>query len=248
MSAWLRLLGFFLLVVLVAVFLRVIPPLLFIVGLIGGGTYAWWRLRNSARDEAEAGGVTALGLQRAAEDPFGIATFPLALLSRGTDGVLENVVWGPWHHRELRAFEFRYSPGPGLDDNRFLCALVGVDVDNPVLVIEPVTFLTLPSEQIDLPAVASGDGHFDRAFGVRGDPGFARALLDDRMRGWMLGLGEDLAFEVTGRLVACYSKRMTDDLMPLLLALAGFLDRMPKGSLGAGASASKVAPERPDRD
>ncbi len=246
MNAWLRLLGFFLLVVSVALILKEIPPAVFIVGLVGGGTFAWRRLRERVRGEAEAGGVAALGLKLAEGDPFGIATFPLALLARGNDGVVENVVYGSWHHRELRAFEFRYSPGSGLGENRFLCALVGIEAECPPLVIEPVTFLTLPAEQAGLRPVASGDGAFDRVFGVRGDETFARSLLDDRMRGWMLGLGEELAFEVVGRLMVCYSKRTTEDLMPLLLALAGLLDRMPNEALHTGSSAQGDGLPDPD--
>lgn len=248
MSAWLRLIGFFLVVVLVALVLKRVPPFLLIPALIGGGTYAWWLLRSSAKAEAEEGGVAALGLHHAEGDPLGIAAFPLALLARGTDRVVEKVMWGSWHRRELRAFEFRYSPGAGLPENRFLCALVGSEVDHPALVIEPVTFLTLPVERGDVLEVDVGSDAFGHIFGVRGDETFARALLDDRMRGWMLGLGEDLAFEVSGRLVLCYAKRPTDDLTPLLLALAGFLDRMPRATLGGRATAPLVTPVRPDRN
>ncbi len=248
MSAWLRLTAFFLVVVLVGLVLKRMPPFLSIPALIGGGTYAWWLLRSSVKAEAEGSGVAALGLQHAEGDPFGIASFPLALLARGTDRVVEKVMWGSWHHRELRAFEFRYSPGAGLPENRFLCSLVGSEGECPALVIEPVTFLTLPAERGDLQEVDVGPEAFGHIFGVRGDETFARALLGDRMRGWMLGLGEDLAFEVNGRLVLCYAKRPTDDLMPLLLALAGFLDRMPAAALGGGATAPLAAPVRPDRD
>ncbi len=248
MSAWLRLIAFFLVVVLVALVLKQMPPLLFIAALIVGGTYAWWLLRSSVNAEAEGGGVAALGLQHADGDPFGISAFPLALLARGTDQVVEKVMWGSWHHRELRAFEFRYSPGTGLPENRFLCALAGSEYECPALVIEPVTFLTLPAERGDLRDVDVGSEAFGRIFGVRGDETFARALLDDRMSGWMLGLGEDLAFEVNGRLVLCYAKRPIDDLMPLLLALAGFLDRIPAAALGTRATAALAAPVRPDRN
>ncbi len=246
MSAWLRLIGLFLVVVLVALVLKGMPPFLLIPALIGGSLYAWWLLRSRAKAEAERSGVAALGLQHAEGDPFGIAAFPLALLARGTDRVVEKVMWGSWHRRELRAFEFRYSPGTGLPENRFLCALVGSEVDHPVVVIEPVTFLTLPAERGDLREVDVGPEAFGRIFGVRGDETFARALLDDRLRGWMLGLGEDLAFEVNGRLVLCYAKRATDDLMPLLLALAGFLDRMAAATFGGGATGPFAAPVRPD--
>lgn len=246
MNLWLRLLGFFVAVALAAFVLKELPPLVFIAGVVAGGSYAWWRVRSRREDEQKASGVAALGLQRADDDPFGLIAFPLALLARGTDRVVENVTWGRWHGRELRAFELRYSLGPEMEQRRFICAMVGIDYECPALVIEPVTFLTPPAEQGDLREVGSGSVAFDRVFGVRGDAAFARALVDDRMREWLLGLGEDRAFELNGRLAACYAARVSDDVMPVLLALGGFLDRIPKVALGAGAAAPPVVPESPD--
>ncbi len=78
-SPWLRLLLGFAGVAGAALILKAFPPLLVLALLVGGVTYANYHFKVKRRREASMSGAQLLGLQHAADDPFGLLGYPLAL-------------------------------------------------------------------------------------------------------------------------------------------------------------------------
>ena len=239
MSPWARVIGVFVVTIAAVLLLRVLPPFVVLVIFVGGVTWLNLGLKSRSRRESVQREATLLGLQRSAEDPFGLASYPLALFSRVPEPVVRNVLSGPWRGREVRAFDVAFNaalPGGRAEPRALACALAPVDVDAPGIVVEPSVFVTFVPAPIGAagavdpdPPVDVGDDRFHRTFEVRSaDAAFARALLDEPMRSWMEGLGEGWGFELRGRMALAYGPSPTrSDVVASLDTLSGWIGHVP---------------------
>lgn len=221
-------LGALVAVALVALVLRWMPPYVFIpLALVAAG-YGVYRLRLATRVTPSKVRAGSLGLEPATGDPFGLAGLPFHLLSRGSDRAVEDVSFGTWAGLDVKVFDLRIVSAQGTS-LRYRCALFPVRLEAPPTVIEARTLLTPPEERADLGEVTIGQVAFREAFDVRSDdPAFAEALLDDRMRGWLLDAGQEWGFELRASFVLGYwAQTSMRDTLEALQALAGFSQLIP---------------------
>ena len=249
MNPWLRMLAVLVAVIVAALLLKVLPPIFVLVAFVGGVAYVNHVLRASAKTEGRGDVVAVLGLRREAQDPFGLLGYPLALFARGNDPKIEDLVWGTWRGLEVRRFDVSFEhpvAGQEADRPRFACALAPLGANAPHLVVEPLMFVMRLASEVPMPQMPSGWERLDRTFVMRcEDPAFAGRLIDEPMANWLVDLGEDTGFEVTGSLALLYGPASSaGDLVTVLETLQGFLDRVPPGllptqgdgSAGLGAS------------
>jgi hypothetical protein len=234
MNPWVRLLAAAVAVVMGALLLKVLPPIIVLAMFVGAVAYVNARLKpTSSKSKRSVADARVLGLQRSPTDPFGLAGYPLSLFSREQDGEFVDVLWGSWHRLDVKVFEYRSvdDPGDAAPARRFACALGPAPAEWPALSVEPEAFLTPAAVRGPMRAVRLG-GAFEARFDVRSDDeSFARQLLDQAVRDWMLASDDPWGFEVNGRLVLAY--RPSEGPVPTteaLEALGGFLDRIPKAA------------------
>jgi hypothetical protein len=243
MDPWLRLLAVVIAVIAGALLLKVLPPIVVLVGFVGGVAYVNHRLKTAVKRQARGDAIAILGLRREEQDPFGLLGYPFALFSRGPDPRIEDLVWGTWRGLEVRRFDVSFEhpvAGPRAERPRFACAIAPIGADLPHVVVEPVTFVTHLASEAPMPEVSLGSQRLDRAFVVRcADAVFAHELLDEGMVDWLDALGEDRGFEVTGSLAVLYGPASSaGDVVTVLETLQGFLEHIPAGVReGAGGSA-----------
>jgi len=129
-----------------------------------------------------------------------------------------------------RVLRFVRDRGAVRDGERVLVAVSGGPDSTALLLILARLRDRLPMEL----AVA----HFDHMLRSRreaaGDEAFVRALLDDAMARWLVDLGEEWGFEVTGPFAMVYGPA-TGDVVPVLEVLQGFVERVPDGVRTLGA-------------
>lgn len=232
MTPWVRLLAFFLAVVLAVAFLKVLPPFVVLVLFVGGVAYVNWRLKSDAKKEA-ASPAAILGLEHASDDRFGLLGYPFALLGRGSDPSVAEVSWGRWQGVDVKAFELRYTPAGAVPERPevrvFTCAVAPVDAARPRFILEPRAFLGVDASRAPLPEVEVADEALARRVEVRcDDPTFVTELLADPMVEWLVELDTEWGFELSGRLGLAYGPSdRAHDVMGALQALKGFLDRVP---------------------
>lgn len=215
--------------VLLAVFLKALPPIVLLLALVGGLAYWSHREKAGARAETVGSTATSLGLVATGERP---ATLELSfrLLSRGSERNVGDVMSGTWRGRGVEVFDFRYRSAESISGEEirtFSCAVASLPGACPPVVIEPTVFLSTPSELAGLGFVETGSERLNRRFAVlSGDPSFASAILDERMRGWLLGLEDGFGFELAGRALLGYTPRVPRDTIELLDAVTDFADRL----------------------
>jgi len=232
MKGWGLVIGLLAGVTLVALALKAMPPGIVVIGALGAWGYGAYRFRLRRKAAEENLEPRTLGLQRADGDPFGLAGLPLELLSRGSGaGGVDNVLWGSWRAEDVKLFDFRYTSEDD-GDRRFTCALMSLERDVPAVVIEPKMFFIPHADRGHLSVVEVDDRGFGETFDVRAqDPRFAARLLDDDTRQWMEGQN-DMAFEVSGRMLLTYMPWERRDLFALLEAGAELGGRLSVGPVG----------------
>jgi len=237
-NPWLRLLAVLVAAIVAALLLKVLPPVVVLVAFIGGVAWVNHVLKTRAKAEAKGDEAAILGLKRERQDPFGLLGYPLALFARGGDPAIEDLVWGTWRGLEVKRFDVSFEPivaAPGAERSRFACALAPLGAKAPHLIVEPWTFVTRLASEVPMPQIVTGSERFDEALHVRcGDEAFVRALLDDAMARWLVDLGEEWGFEVTGPFAMVYGPA-TGDVVPVLEVLQGFVERVPDGVRTLGA-------------
>jgi hypothetical protein len=227
MRGWAAVLGVLLGAALAAAVLKTLPPVVFIALAVAAGSYGYYRYRSATVVPPQQLEASTLGLERAAVDRFGLLGYPLRVLGRGTHRSIEDLLFGTWRTLEVKLFDLRYVESDGRE-KRLCCAVAPVDVDAPTTLVEPRTFFTPREAFGDLGQLTVGPPAFRETFEVRGiDPTFCEALLDERMRTWLLQAA-GWGFELSGRWIACYAPRAgTRDALGLLQALSSFVDHVP---------------------
>jgi|GEM_PF-3286946 len=233
MNPWQRLLTLFGAVVLAVLVLRVLPGPVVLALFVAGIAVANHMLRRAPKREISGPAAEVLGLEATAQDPFGIAAYPLSLFDRGSDGRLTDLMYGRWGALDVKVFDYTYTSSVAVEgvlgDRAFTCALTAAPLASRHLVVEPEAFLTAGPDHPALPEVTVGSERFDRSYDARcDDPGSAAAILDDGLTSWLLEQGERWGLELHGRLVMLYApKVLADDRPTVLDALKELLDQIP---------------------
>lgn len=216
---------------LAALLLKALPPVVFILLVVAAGSYGYYRYRLATVVPPQQLEASTLGLERAAVDRFGLLGYPLHVLSRGADRSVEDLLFGTWRTLDVKLFDLRFVVSGG-QEKRLSCAVAPLDFEASATLIEPRTFFTPPEAFGNLGELAVGPAVFREAFEVRGsDLVFAEAVLDDRMRAWLL---EDSGwgFELSARWILCYAPRAgIRDALAVLQTLSVFVDNVPSAVL-----------------
>jgi hypothetical protein len=241
------------LTVLIGILVVLVPAMLLIEGrqaarealaaaLLIGLFVAAVVLRKRSRSQLAELEARRMGLRFASRDPFDLLDERFALLDHAY-AELGNVLWGPWRNLEVRLFDYAFTRSEDHEE-RCSCALVAIPGGWPALVIRPERLrvgdlLAAPEMELELE-------EFNRAFDVRcDDRRFASAVIDQRMMEWLLGLGDEWAFEIRGRWVLGSRDQVQPwELEGVLRTLVEFVDRIPRA---ARSLYPEALPARPDR-
>jgi hypothetical protein len=223
-----------LVVILAAALLKFLPPVVVLVLFVVGIAYAYKIGRERARSpEGRGGTVELLGLRHESTDPFGIVGFPVTLFGRAGDPEVAELVWGKWRGIDVHAFGLMLTPPSVADEargrERFACAMATVEGPLPGIVTEPQLFLTLLQTAPPGATLEFDDPPFDVAMNVwSDDEPFAREVLDEPARQWLLSLGGRWGFELRGKIAILYGPRSDHpDLIATLDVLRDVLGRLP---------------------
>jgi hypothetical protein len=183
----------------------------------------------------------SFGFEYSRQDPFGLLGLPFRLFSRGERRGIENVVWGEWKGRPVKACDFWYyeehrdSEGrTSRTYHRFNCAVIEVDAVFPPIVVAREGFLSRVADHLGFRDIEFESEEFNRRFQVKaGDRRFAYELVDARLMRWLLALERSVSFEVAGRWILAYHGRVRPAaLIPLIGAASEFRNRIPRATWG----------------
>ena len=231
MKSWLSLVAIFTAAILVALVLKVAPPVLVLAAMLGVAGVVIIRLRARVKAEGAVSQASVLGMRAEESHRSGILALPFALFTRGTDPALERVLVGAWRGKEIKQFTFTCSiEGPGDDRRRLACAIGPVEAMCPALVAEPETFVTRLGGAVPMARVGFDDGRLGRTFSVWcDDEAFAYAFVDDGVAAWLPSLGDDWGFEVAGPLAMVYGFHPNrTDVLSVVQTLGDLLVRVPE--------------------
>ncbi len=236
-----------------ALLLKVLPAYLVLALFVGGvAAFARSLKRRSKRDAAE-GRAATLGLRREEHDPIGVRAMPLSLFERAPEGAIEGLLTGTRRGVQVHVFDYAFRIGlteGSAVHRRFACALGQVGGSVPATVVEPRSFLTLFPEPPELDPSEISTGRFADLFDVRGtDPSFARSIVDERVRGWLLELDEGWGFEIRDQALLVYGPRPDrGEISAAVDVLADLLDRLPETVRSAPRIPPGPADARPPGD
>jgi hypothetical protein len=245
-KSWLSLVALFAAAILLALVLKVAPPLLVLAAMLGVAGFVIVRLRARVKAEGAVSQASVLGMRAEESDRSGILALPFALFTRGTDPGLERVLVGAWRGKEIKQFTFTCSiEGPGDDRRRLVCAIGPVEAMCPALVAEPETFVTRLGGAAPLARVGFEEGRFGRTFSVWcDDEAFARTFVDDGVAAWLPSLGDDWGFEVAGPLAMVYGFQVhRPDVLSVVQTLGDLLVRVPEQVRIDFAAPHRIEPE-----
>lgn len=242
MNPWVRVLLVFVVAVAAALFLKVLPPVIVLVALVGGISAINLRLKARAKRERATFRSDVVGLRLERGDPFGLLAYPFALFGRCDRAEVDNTRWGSWHELEVKRFDLTCAPRDGHEATRFACAIAPAEyaifplIVESVLLADPLTDPALETVEVEaLPA--------DRWVVRCGDAGFAGTLLGPAMVAWLSELDEPWGFEMRGSLALAYGPPSAGIEEPLerLEAFARLIEEA-----GQRREGSANVPERPD--
>jgi hypothetical protein len=235
--AWLRLLGAFVALVVVVLLLQRLPTLVVLVLVVAGTWWAASKLRASERKEQRRTGTEWLGLERATDDRFGIAAFPVQLFRRADEMVVDETSWGTWRGLDVRVFgataavpDVMGVTPEATQRVGFAGVLTNLAADVPPVVLEPQVLATAFARAPALGRVTTGDPAFDSRWTVwTDDAGFGRSLVGPELRTWLTDIGDEWGFELSARIAMVYGRRPDQpDVVDVLELLAGLLRRVPQ--------------------
>lgn len=209
------------------------PAAILAVAAVAVASYVMRRRRR----EALAAMAHRLGLSYSRDDTFGCLALPFALLRRGDDRGVENLIRGMWQGIDVLEFDYWYqvestdSKGNRTTSTyRFSCAATQVDAALSPLTLGRENLLTRLADSIGLADIEFELEDFNRTFTVKcSDRKFANDFVDARMMSWLLGTERAFSFETCGRWLLVYSKRRRPtELISLLGTLRQFREAVPR--------------------
>lgn len=182
--------------------------------------------------------ASTLGMQYAPQDPFGLDALDFTLFGKGDGRGCENVVWGSYHDRDAKVFDYWYyevSTDPKGNTtrsyHRFTCALMPTALRAPRTTLARETVLTRLADAVGMHDIDFESEEFNRAYQIKSDDRkFASYLVDARMMEWLLTI-KGIQFEAVGDavLVATGKLSPTRIEMPLEVARA-FCEQIPNAA------------------
>ncbi len=226
-----------------------------LVAIVAGVVWLilWGRKREQQQRDATA---SALGLERADEDPFHLRALPFQFLGRGDRQRVGNVMWGNWQGIDVKVFDFTYytrardrerstrdrqrgtrdrQQGTRTVGHTYACAITEIDADCPQVTIESGSAFSRLADEAErlltggagLRYVRFDSPRFTERYAVESvDERFARELVDARMMEWLLGQESGYEFAVSGRWVLCTTRSERRDRKALLERLKGFREHI----------------------
>lgn len=217
------------------------PFVFFAMVVLVFGAAAWlaWHRHQQKLRRREALQLLALthGLTYSRVDPLGLEALPFAFLRRGDDRGIENVVHGTIDGRAVALFDLwvmhESTDSKGNRSRRYehhTCATTTVpDAWWPAMTMKPETVLSRLGDTIGLRDLQFESDEFNRAWNVTcDDRRFAYAFVDARMMRWLLMVGDDHRFDVSGPHLLVATDQLDVDAWPVLArVLDQFVDRIP---------------------
>lgn len=191
---------------------------------------------KARRREALARFGAARGLTFSAGDPHGLDDLDFKLFRQGDGRGVENVLTGRWEGLPVHAADYWYYDETTDSEGRtsrsyrhFSVVVADIEAFLPRVCIEQESFLSRVSDHLGFRDVEFESEEFNQRFQVHGDREFAFKLLDARMITWLLSTGRSFGFEVNGRHLLVWAKRLDPErLVPLLMVTASFVGAIPR--------------------
>lgn len=197
------------------------------------GSYVAQRRRR----EGMAAFASRYGFTYTPDGPPGLLAYGFPLFHKGDGRGAENGVIGTWKDMPFTAADYWYytestdSKGNrSRNYSRFSVAVIEIDAWLPDIDIHRENVLTLLGDKLGLKDIEFESEEFNRAFQVKAkDRKFAFELVDARMMQWLLSCDPRFGFEVHGKAVLGYSRRLKpDEMLPLIATLKEFKERVPR--------------------
>lgn len=169
--------------------------------------------------------------------PPGLLAYGFPLFFKGDGRGAENGIVGEWKSMPFKAADFWYftesrdSKGNRTKNySRFSVAVLELDAWLPDIDIHRENVFTLLGDKLGLKDIDFESEEFNRAFQVKAkNRKFAFELVDPRMMQWLLSCDRRFGFEVHGKGVLIYSKRLKPaEMLPLIATLKEFEERVPR--------------------
>lgn len=204
-----------------------------VVIAIAVGSY----LLKQKRKEDMAAFASRYGFVYTPHSPPGLLAYGFPLLHKGDGRGAENGVVGTWKDMPFKAADYWYytestdSQGHRSKSySRFSVAVIEMDAWLPDIAIHRENVFTLLGDKIGLKDIEFESEEFNRTVQVKArDRKFAFELVDARMMQWLLSCDDRFGFEVHGKAVLVYSKRLKpNEMLPLIATLKEFEERVPR--------------------
>lgn len=179
------------------------------------------------------------GFAYTAHAPPGLLGAGFPLFHKGDGRGAENGITGKWKETEFSAADYWYyneqesdaqGGGGGRTYHRFSVASTDIPAWLPDITICRESLVTALADRIGVKDIAFESEEFNRAFEIKAkDRKFAFELIDPRMMQWLLSCDRRFGFELHGRGILIYSKRLKPtELLPLIGSLHQFAERIPR--------------------
>lgn len=206
------------------------------IAIVAAGIYAY--LKHQRR-QALLAFAQRHAFAYTAHAPPGLLSHGFPLFLKGDGRGAENGIVGKWKDMDFRAADFWYyeersrdaqGRGGGRSYYRFSVAAIEVPAWLPDLTVSRENIFTAIGDRIGLGDIDFESEEFNRAMRVKArDRKFAFELIDPRMMQWLLTCDRRFGFEVHGKGILIYSKRLKpSELLPLIGSLQQFRDRIPR--------------------
>lgn len=211
---------------------------IFVVLIIVAALLGVWYLKQRRLREFHDFALQ-FGLEFSSEDPFGLLGVPFRLFTKGEGRGLENVLWGDWQGQAVRACDYWFYEESGDSGgsrsrtyHRFSCLIHEVPASFSGLEIARETLLSRLADHVGFRDIEFELDEFNGAFQVKAqDRKFAYDFIDARMMRWLLSLDRDYAFEVAGKWLLTYRKRVRPaQLVPLFGTARDFRAQIPRAA------------------
>jgi len=207
-----------------------------VIGIVIAAVVGSYLLKQQRKKELAAF-ASRHGFVYTPHSPPGLLAYGFPLFHKGDGRGAENGVVGTWKDMSFKAADYWYytestdSKGNRSKNySRFSVATMEIAAWLPDIDIHRENVLTLLGDKLGMKDIDFESEEFNRAYQVKAkDRKFAFELVDARMMQWLLSCDRRFGFEVHGKAVLIYSKRLKpDQMLPLIATLKEFKERVPR--------------------